>query len=185
MIVYGCAFSVIVRPTTVGSAPNARRQNPSLSSTTRVLPPGRSSSSRKLRPSTGEIFSVGGKVAVTLRPGMTSASPFDVQVNPALVVAASDSNARDCERQSRKLGCDAANVDQPRSTLLSQTRTRRSGSVNGSGRSITALTTLKMAVVAPTPNASVRAPMAVKPGLLLSAPAAYRRSWRGFVIVLP
>jgi hypothetical protein len=124
-------------------------------------------------------------VAVTLRPGTTSASPFDVHVNPALFVAASDSNARDCDRQSRKLGCDTANVGQPRSTLLSQTRTRRSGSVNGSGRSITALTTLKMAVVAPTPSASVRAAMAVKPGLFRRARAAYRRSWRVFVMALP
>ena len=40
----------------------------------------------------------------------------------------------------------------------------RSGSSNGSGRSTTALTTLKMAVVAPMPSASVRIAVAAKPG---------------------
>ena len=64
------------------------------------------------------------------------------------------------------------NVGQPRSTLLSQIRTSWSGSANGSGLSITALTTLKMAVLAPTPSASVRAATAVNPGLLRSARAA-------------
>ena len=39
------------------------------------------------------------------------------------------------------------------------------GFEKGSGRSITALTTLKIAVLAPTPSASVTAATAVKPGL--------------------
>jgi hypothetical protein len=42
------------------------------------------------------------------------------------------------------------------------------GFENGSGRSITALTTLKIAVLAPTPRASVIAATSVNPGLLRS-----------------
>src|SRR5215469_8096882 len=46
----------------------------------------------------------------------------------------------------------------------------------GSGRSKTAFTTLKMAVFAPMPSASVRTVTAVKPGFFPSMRAAYRRS---------
>src|SRR5436309_3939 len=46
----------------------------------------------------------------------------------------------------------------------------------GSGRSITASTTLKIAVVAPMPSASVRTTTVVKPGFLRTERAAYRRS---------
>ena len=49
--------------------------------------------------------------------------------------------------------------------LVSQTITRRSGSWNGRRCSMAALTTLKIAVLAPMPSASVRAATAVKPGL--------------------
>ena len=125
---------------------------------------------------TGEIFNVGRKVAVTLKPSTISASPFAVHVKPALFIAASDSKLPACARQSRKFGCEVANVGQPRSTLLSQMRTSRSGSAKGSGRNITALTTLKIAVLAPTPSASVTAATRVKPGLFRSARPAYRRS---------
>jgi hypothetical protein len=44
------------------------------------------------------------------------------------------------------------------------TATIRSGAAKGSGRSTTALTTLKMAVVAPMPRASVSTAVAAKPG---------------------
>ena len=77
-----------------------------------------------------------------------------------------------CARQSRKLGCEVANVGQPRSTLLSQILTSWPGFDNGNGRSITALTTLKIAVLAPTPRASVIAATSVNPGLLRSDRAA-------------
>ena len=90
MIEYGWLFSVSVRPITFGSDPSALRQKPSLTITTRVSPPGRSSSAVKLRPITGVTRSVGRKVAVTFRPSTTSASPVDVNVKPPFVIAARD-----------------------------------------------------------------------------------------------
>ena len=85
MIVKGCEFNVIDRPITPGSEPKARFHRPSLIRTTLVLPPGRSSSAVKLRPSAGVIRRVGRKVAVTFMPWITSASPLaGVSVKPAL-----------------------------------------------------------------------------------------------------
>ena len=46
--------------------------------------------------------------------------------------------------------------------------TRRSGSGYGSGRSMTALTTLKMAALAPMPSASVRSAAVVNAGVRTS-----------------
>jgi hypothetical protein len=51
-----------------------------------------------------------------------------------------------------------------------QTWTKRLGSLNASGRSNAPFTTLKIAVFAPIPSASVITAMAVNPGLF--------RSWR-------
>ena len=53
--------------------------------------------------------------------------------------------------------------------LLSQMRIKLSGLSNGSGRSMTVLTTLKIAALAPTPSASVMAATSVNLGLFLSA----------------
>jgi hypothetical protein len=81
---------------------------------------------------------------------------------------ASDSNTVLSAFQSRKFGheieisgCDG--VDSLRLTM-------RFASGYGSGRRSTALITLKIAVFAPMPNASVRTAMSVNPGDL--------RSWR-------
>ena len=52
----------------------------------------------------------------------------------------------------------------------------RSGSGYGSGRNSTPLTTLKTAVFAPMPSASVRTVMIAKPGCLQSDRIAYRKS---------
>ena len=57
-------------------------------------------------------------------------------------------------------------------------RTSRSLSGYGSGRSSTALTTLKTAVVAPMPSASVMTAAAAKPGLRTRPRAAYETSRR-------
>ena len=54
----------------------------------------------------------------------------------------------------------------PFRALVANTITRRSAAVKGSGCSRTALTTLKIAVLAPMPSASVRTAMALKPGFL-------------------
>ena len=47
---------------------------------------------------------------------------------------------------------------------FSETNTSRPGSLNGGGRSSTALTTLKIAAFAPMPSASVSTATAVNPG---------------------
>ena len=57
-----------------------------------------------------------------------------------------------------------------------QTPTRRSGSWNGNAFSSTPYTTLKIAVLAPIPKASVRAATTAKPGCFRSMRAAQRRS---------
>src|SRR6266481_805391 len=54
--------------------------------------------------------------------------------------------------------------------------TSRSGSSNGSGRSNTAFTTLKMAVFAPIPRARVSTTINVKPGFFASIRKLYRKS---------
>lgn len=58
-----------------------------------------------------------------------------------------------CDRQSARLGADGSWAEN--SLDVSQRRTSRSGAANGSGRSSTPLTALKMALVAPMPTASV------------------------------
>src|SRR5712671_3283444 len=56
--------------------------------------------------------------------------------------------------------------------------TRRSGCAKGRGRRSTALTTLKIAVFAPMPRASVQIAARVKPGTLNNVRSAKRRSWK-------
>src|SRR5437016_12312887 len=51
---------------------------------------------------------------------------------------------------------------------FSETNASRFGSLNGGGRSSTALITLKMAVLAPMPSASVSTATVAKPGFLNS-----------------
>src|SRR5437867_4694094 len=60
---------------------------------------------------------------------------------------------------------------------FSETNTSRPGSLNGGGRSSTALTTLIIAVFAPIPSASVSTATAVKPGFFSSWWKAKQRSF--------
>src|SRR3989454_12001952 len=60
---------------------------------------------------------------------------------------------------------------------FSETNTSRPGSLNGSGRRRTALTTLKIAVFAPMPSASVSTATAVKPGFFSNWRKANLRSF--------
>src|SRR5881296_1898923 len=60
---------------------------------------------------------------------------------------------------------------------FSETNTSRPGSLNGGGRSSTALITLKTAVLAPMPSASVSTATAVKPGFFSSWRKANLRSF--------
>ena len=59
-----------------------------------------------------------------------------------------------------------------RCSLISHSDTSRSGATYGSGRSMTASTTLKTAVLAPMPSASVATATAVKPGDFRSSRSA-------------
>ena len=73
-------------------------------------------------------------------------------------------------------GYDTSTNGALRSGTLCEYRTRRSGSANGSGRSSTASTTLKTAVLAPMPRASAPAATAKKRGRRDNARRAQRRS---------
>ena len=66
---------------------------------------------------------------------------------------------------------------------VSHSATSRSGALYGSGRSSTALTTLKMAVLAPMPIARVKVTTAVKPGCFLNSLRACRRSWSSVLML--
>ena len=59
----------------------------------------------------------------------------------------------------------------------------RSGSGNGSGCNRTPLTTLKIAVFAPMPNARHATAASVKLGVRRSVRMAYRRSWKSVSII--
>src|SRR5262245_62567199 len=74
--------------------------------------------------------------------------------------------ANDCARvrQSAKFGYGTP-LRSP-SRVLSANNTNLSGPAYGNGRSSSAFTTLKMAVLAPTPKASVTTAIKVKPGFL-------------------
>src|SRR5689334_7404449 len=62
-------------------------------------------------------------------------------------------------------------------------RTNLSASLNASGRKRTALTTLKMTVVAPMPRARIMIATAANPGAFRSCRIAYRRSCMSPVII--
>src|SRR5262245_50343259 len=62
------------------------------------------------------------------------------------------------------------------STVRFQRKTSLPGSWNGSGRSSAALTTLKIAVLAPLPSASVSTATAAKPGAFVRPRQAYATS---------
>jgi hypothetical protein len=81
-----------------------------------------------------------------------------------LIYAPRSSNTRLMRRKSAMSGPDTGMAPGTMAGIASWTSASRSGSGKGSGRSRTALTTLKMAVVAPMPSASVTAATAVKPG---------------------
>src|SRR6185503_12236089 len=67
-----------------------------------------------------------------------------------------------------KFGSEKLSCDQPRLGYCCQTATKDSGLENGSGRKSAALMTLKMAVFAPMPSASVSTATTVKPGFFNS-----------------
>jgi hypothetical protein len=78
--------------------------------------------------------------------------------------AASDSNDVAPSRKSSKFGYDTGARGHDRLGIVRQNIVMRSASGYGSGRRMTLLTTLKIAVVAPIPRARVMTATAVNPG---------------------
>jgi hypothetical protein len=137
-----------------GSAPNCRSQSPS-PSTTSVSDPEIFASFRKPRPKAGCTRSVSRKLAVTSNPRTLNGSPEPVRLKMFHRPAARGSKDWLCRFQSSKL---------PGATLFqslvcpgesSMIMTMRSVSGNVTGRIRKASATLKIAVFAPIPRASV------------------------------
>src|SRR5439155_7684992 len=87
------------------------------------------------------------------------------------------SNDALCRCQSSTFNPELRESVTSRLGLTEAIRTSRSGSRYGSGRSKTALTTLKIAVFAPMPSASVSTATAVKPGFFSNWRKANLRSF--------
>src|SRR6266516_7553109 len=176
MIVRLCPLSVIGFPMSWGSPPNRFCQNERLNSTT-SLRPAASSSGRKRRPSSGRTRRMGKNVAETRKASTRSGLSRLVRLKSLEPIAARFSNTWFCACQSTKVPGATLKVGKPNFTLLSCNRTNRSGSGKESGRNKTPFTTLKMAVFAPMPSASVSTATAVKPGFLSNWRKANLRSF--------
>ena len=153
-MVYGLVAEPHRAADDVGRRLNSAFQNRSLRIAT-CLPSGESSSSRKTRPSTGRARTIAKKPALTLLPRTGSRRALPVSA----VLKLPQSVQRHALERPRvslpvvELG-RATGRTGVRSAAVVNIRTRRSGSSIGRGRSRTALTMLKIAVLAPMPSAS-------------------------------
>lgn len=154
-------FTRTVRPMIAGSAPNRSRQSPSLRITT-LSPRRRFSSGTNVRPSAARTPRTENRSVDTSANGVRSRPSSADRMRDVSTKAAIDVNARLRSRKSSRFSGDVGKSSP--SGFSSQMRTSRSGSSNDSGRSTTASSTLKIAVVAPMPSASVPTIMAVNPG---------------------
>ena len=128
----------------------------------------------------GATPSIGKKPADTPKPSIRVASPSIVIVARANENAARLAIARDRSETAtrsatsiaayRRFGPLPFPISAP--GTFSQTRTRRAESLYGSGLIRTLCTTLKIAVLAPTPSASVSTTTIVKPGARRSVRSA-------------
>ena len=108
--------------------------------------------------------------AVTLAPSISCGSPAPVRFADDGVIAVAPENTPLCVVTSMKFGGESVIDSRPLRPWNSCTR--RAGSRYGSGRSSTPLTTVKTAVLAPMPSASVRTATTAKPGWRRSMRAA-------------
>ena len=92
------------------------------------------------------------------------------------LTAARERNTLCSAPMSTKFPADT--LPRPWSRQLSHTETTRSGAGIGSGRSTTALSALKMAVVAPIPRASVATATSANPLLAIICRTENAASWR-------
>src|SRR4029453_6317451 len=134
--------------------------------------PGRSSSVRKSRPSTGDTPNNDKKPEDTNLPckGLGFPAPLKLKFSFERTADA-DANTLRSSRQSTKFGYETAPP-----AAYSPTITSCSGAWYGNGRNRTALTMLKIAVFAPIPKLSVSTAISVNPGYLRSIRPLYRRS---------
>ena len=159
--VAGASSRSSVRPTMRGSEPNRRRQRASLRSTA-AGPPGRSSSAVKPRPMAGTTPSTAGASAVMYPVRSRSGAPLPVRLTDPSAKAATRANDRVRSRSSQYSGTLSSACGSW--VRCPQIIARRSGRSYGSARRSTPFTTLKMAVLAPMPRASVINATAVNPG---------------------
>ena len=138
-----------------------------------AMPGVRSSALPKSRPACGETPSVRRYCAPISSPRMRSGSPSaPVRLYSRPENRAWRSNACCCFSNIRYFGYDqtiSRNVPGASSSgLVRWTSIRRSGSANGSGFSSSPFTSVKIAVLAPMPSASVVMAISVKTGAFSS-----------------
>ena len=151
--VKGLSSMVRVRPRMLGSAPRCRCQYACDRTATRS-PPGSNSSSRNPRPRMGWTPNAGNQPDVTNAPAIDSRVPSARRSSkPIPSSAATSSKMPRCARMSSK-SAHAMLSDFSRGPFT-EILTNRLGSRYGSGRKTTVSTTVKMAVFAPMPSASV------------------------------
>ena len=169
MTVNGRSSSRMVRPTTDASRPNARVQKPSLITTT-AGPPALASSAVNPRPASGRTPSIGSSSLVACER---------LQANRlAATRARSSLRCRQTPRSARRAGCAAESRGSRAATPARAScwycgrspRRRRARRCprTGAGRSSTVSMTLKIAVLAPIPSASVSSATTANPGLATS-----------------
>jgi hypothetical protein len=134
------------------------------------------SSGRIARPRAALTESTRKKSALTADAATRSGSSPPVMFALPAVYIASPSKLFCSARQSLKSGDDMLLWLIPFEGLTPANATMRSAPGNGSGRSSTAFTTEKMAVFAPTPNASTTTATTVNPGFFASARTPYLTS---------
>ena len=128
---------------------------------------------REPRPTIGVTPSRGSMLAVSIFAGMRSGSLPPLMFAVKLRNAPQACSAVASRHTSRKFSADSdSNGNEGVRSLMTTTRP---ASWKGSGRSMTASTTVKMAELAPTPSAMVSTAIAVKPGCFLSARKARRK----------
>ena len=154
-ITCGIPLSVSVDPTASLFIANRRDQN-RRESTTVACCPGRSSASPNPEPTAIGTPSRSKKLAVTRTPGSCSGvASAPVRLNVSYVYAERRSNNRSRAASSENEANEIVASRMSRFGFACVRVTMRSAFRNGSGRRRTASTTLKTAVLAPTPSAIV------------------------------
>jgi hypothetical protein len=133
-----------------------------------TLCPGASSSDVKVLPSIGFASSIGNNEAETRAAVTRSGSPWPEMSTCSSRKAPRVLNDLCSRTKMAKSGAEKPTLGYPIPGKPSPSAMSLDGSLNGKGRKSTVFTTLKIAVFAPMPSASVTTATAVKPGFLAS-----------------